>query len=158
MAPEEIVDWYRKQSITWLCYECALPGILFVFIWLGAWLFLQGIDRPYLNVFSSADMALFAGLLLLGVSKEFDDQIRQRLISENRFHAHKTVTLLAAILVLVLYSMMKVAVLNHPSALNDTTADHSTMIAIACASVTLAAAAAITCSVMRYKILDGLEP
>ena len=91
MAPEEVANWYRRQSITWLFFECLLPGVLFGMIWCAAEFFMQGIEQPFLSVFSTADLTVYAALLCLGVFKQFDEFISRESINEKEFHWEKMI-------------------------------------------------------------------
>lgn len=157
MAPEEVVSWYRRQSKTWLVFECALPALSLLLIWPIAVFFVKGIEHPFLSVFSAADLTVFAALLCLGIFTEFDGYMDRGYISKEKFHTRRNLALVVAIVLFLFFGMMKTAVLSHDSVLSDNGADQSTLWATACTSILSALLAVMFCLSMRWKIIEGMK-
>lgn len=111
---------------------------------------------PFLSVFSTADLTVYAALLCLGVFKQFDGFISRELINENEFHLKKMLALFIAIVLFATYAMMKVSVLSGYSAPSGDSTNLPTLTAAATTSIVAALFAVFFSLAMRWKLIKGL--
>ena len=156
MASGKFADWQRRQLSIWVAFECVLPLFLIISLWPIAEFFIQGVDRPFLRIFSTADLVVFSALLFLSMYKDIEGCIDQGILSRNKFFRTKLTSLVLAVLLLFSYGFMKNAALFAMPLLSESN-EAPTLTAIARTSILSAVVAVAFCFGARWKIIEVLE-